>query len=377
MTTSIASRVSHFKKLMGTSTPIVQAPMAGVTTPRLVAAASNAGALGSHAVPFRTPSQVISDFKAIRTLTPHPISCNVFAMPQMSLSEVDGSLAEFEATTRALVDEYKRLGIAMPDASKIKLNESYDEQLEALLDSGVKVQSVSFTFGLLSSDWVGRLHAANILVIGTATCVQEALLIEESGADAVVIQGIEAGGHQASFLERYSNQQTAFPGGGAGLFSLIPETANKVSIPIIAAGGIMDGRGVAAALTLGASAVQMGTAFMTCIESEAKDQHKAAVLECADGVSGTVATTIYSGKQARGIRNKFYNETVKNGVPIARYPIQQAATNPIKAASFAQGDLEMGSMWCGQTPTLARNVAVDTLVKDVMAETRSLVTLDK
>jgi nitronate monooxygenase len=163
---SIASRVAHFTKMMGTRTPIVQAPMAGVGTPRLVAASSNAGALGSHAVAFRTADQVVADFKAIRDQTSNPISCNVFAIPTMELSRDDGSMQEFEETTRALKPEYDRLGISMPNASDVKLNESHDDQLWALLDSGVKVQSVSFTMGILSPEWMDRLHAAGILVVG-------------------------------------------------------------------------------------------------------------------------------------------------------------------------------------------------------------------
>lgn len=230
--------------------PIIQAPMAGgATTPELVAAVSNAGGLGSLAGVMLPPERLREEIRKIRTLTDRPFNVNLFVLKPVAVAQ-----AELEAAMERLQPIRAELGLP-PGKAPAKFSENFEAQLEVLLEE--KPPVVSFHFDLLPAFQVERLHQAGCKVIGTATNVAEALAWQEAGADYISAQGAEAGGHRGTFIGPFEHAMT-------GTLALLPQVVAAVKIPVLAAGGIMDGRGIAAALLLGASAVQMGTAFLTC-----------------------------------------------------------------------------------------------------------------
>lgn len=237
--------------------PVVQAPLAGGgDTPDLVAAVSNTGALGFIGAAYLTPKLITTTAATVRARTSRPFGINLFA--PLPPSQSDGSP---EAMLAHLAPYFSELGLPAPSLPKTTASR-FDEQLAAALESGASV--FSFTFGELPAGAVEAIKARNMFLIGTATTVEEALALEESGVDAIVAQGSEAGGHRGTF-------QGDFASGMVGGISLVPQMVDAVQLPVIASGGIMDGRGIVAALALGASAVQMGTAFLTCDEAGVPD----------------------------------------------------------------------------------------------------------
>jgi nitronate monooxygenase len=236
---------------------------------------------------------------------------------------------------------------------------SFEEQMKVVLEERVPV--FSFTFGMLDAEWIQALKERDTVVIGTATTVREAVALEQSGVDMVVAQSAEAGGHRGTFLGRIED---ALIGGMA----LIPAVVDAVRVPVIAAGGIMDGRGIAAAMALGAQAAQLGTAFLTCKESGAHALHQQAVLSATE--ESTVLTRAFSGKPARGIRNRFIEEMADADVP--DYPVQNALTREIRQAAGQKGRPEYMSMWAGQGTRLSREMTAEALVKALVNETEEV-----
>ncbi|MGH7884670.1 MAG: NAD(P)H-dependent flavin oxidoreductase, partial [Thermodesulfobacteriota bacterium] len=274
------------------SYPIIQAPMAGgPTTPELIAAVSNNGGLGSLGAGYLTPQKLREEIKKTKELTDKPISVNIF-VPEFPSDDTD----QKEKIIELLKPYREELGLSeVPEISA--LQQSFDEQLNVIIEEGINI--LSFTFGIPLDDWIKRLKDENMILIGTATTVDEAIELENKGVDVVVAQGSESGGHRGTFKGKFENSLV-------GTIALVPQVVDNVSIPVIAAGGIMDARGIVASLVLGASGVQMGSAFLTCNESGAHDLHKKAILESKE--SDTVITKVFSGKMARGIRNKFVDE---------------------------------------------------------------------
>ena len=238
---------------------------------------------------------------------------------------------------------------------------SFEEQIQVILDERIAI--CSYTFGLPSNEIIGQLKEHSIIQIGTATTVQEALEAQRCGMDLVVVQGSEAGGHRGNFINEFEESQI-------GLMSLIPQVVDAVSIPVIAAGGIMDGRGLLASLCLGAKCVQMGTAFLTCVESGAPDIHKEAILHATE--DQTVLTRSFSGKWARGVKNQFIDETQPHQLSFPDFPIQNTLTQDIRKGSGSQKNPAFMSLWSGQSPRLAKSQTVETLIQTVMAEVSNL-----
>jgi len=335
--------------------PIIQGPMAGgATTPELVAAVSNAGALGSLAGSLLSPAILRTQVERVRSLTNHPFLLNFFVQrtPTPSGEEVARG-------AELLRPVWESLGwTALPQPKQ--WCEDFDAQFDALLE--LRPAAASFTFGILDALQVERLHAAGILTIGTVTTVEEALAWQAIGADAVIASGIEAGGHRGTFIGR---QEDATLTAGA----LWPAVAQAVSIPVIAAGGIMSGADIKGALALGAAAVQMGTAFLVTDESGIHAAYKQRLIE-AEG-QPTRLTRSFSGRYARGIENRFMRQMAAVEAQVPPYPVQNALTGSIRAAASSAGDTELMSLWAGTGVARARPMPAEQLIKLLASELQS------
>jgi nitronate monooxygenase len=346
-------KTTDLTKKIGINLPIIQAPMAGgATTPQLVAAVSNSGGLGSLAAGYMAPDEIRQAIKKIRELTSKPFAVNLFVPEKhyASSAQIQKSCDDINQTCRELSIEI--FPIKEPYAH------SFEEQVSVIFEE--KVPIFSYTFSLLNSDWVSRFKKNHIVLIGTATNLAEAQALKENGADIIVAQGSEAGGHRGTFLDKAENSLI-------GLMSLVPQLADIIKIPIIAAGGIMDGRCIAAALQLGATGVQMGTAFLTCHESGIPPIYKQVLL--TQKKDKTVLTRSFSGKLARGIHNKFTDDL--NQSNILDYPIQNALTSIMRKAAISQNNSDFMSLWAGQSAQLCRDMDARQLVSHLVAEVES------
>jgi nitronate monooxygenase len=342
---------TNLTRRLGVSHPIIQAPMAGGgDTPELVAAVSNAGALGFIGAAYLAPEQIESTAAAVRAKTNRPFGINVFA-PQPRAEH-----ANPEPMLKRLAPYFAELGLPAPQTAPMPIDR-FDEQLATALECGASC--FSFTFGLLPPKAAAAIKARGLFLIGTATTVEEALQLEKSGVDAIVTQGSEAGGHRGSFAVDFAQ-------GMVGTISLLPQVADAVRVPVIASGGIMDGRGIVAALALGAEAVQMGTAFLTCHEAGIPDVYKEAILKAHE--DQTRITRAFSGRPARGIVNRFMTEMEPAEAAIPPFPIQNSLTRPLRTAAAKQGRPEFLSLWSGQGARMARRESAQELVARLAAE---------
>ncbi|HEY0835055.1 MAG TPA: nitronate monooxygenase [Azospirillum sp.] len=340
---------------LGLAHPIIQAPMAGGgDTPALVAAVCEAGGLGSIGAAYLTAAQLADAVKAVRARTARPFGVNLFA--PMPAPEAPPDLAPALARVAPF---YAELGLPGPDAP-VPAGTSFDALFPAALDSGAAMFSV--TFGLLPEDAVHAVKARGMLLAGTATTVEEAVALEGMGADLVVAQGGEAGGHRGTFAG-------PFEAAMVGTMALVPQMVDAVSVPVVASGGIMDGRGIAASLALGACGVQMGTAFLTCAEAGITDVYKQAILDARE--DGTRLTRAFSGRPARGVVNRFMAEV--EGDAVLPFPMQNALTRPLRTAAAAQGRAEFLSLWAGQGVRLARRQTAAELMARLVEETDAAV----
>lgn len=336
--------------------PIIQGPMAGgPTTPQLVAAVSNAGGLGSLACSLLAPDAISAQVRQIRALTDRPFLLNLFVLGTPS-----PGAEEVERAAELLRPAWESLGwsaLPMPATWCQDFSAQFDTVLE------MRPAAASFTFDILTATQVERLHDAGIAVIGTVTTVDEALAWETVGADAVVASGIEAGGHRGTFIGR---QEDATLGGRV----LWPQVARAVQIPVIAAGGIMTGIDINEALSVGAQAVQMGTAFLVCDESGIHPAYKKRLLTAGD--TPTRLTRAFSGRYARGIENHFMKQMQGVETQLPAYPVQNALTAPIRAAAAEKGDTELMSLWAGTEVRRARPMAAAKLMQTLAAEMRTV-----
>lgn len=344
-----------FTQKLNIEYPIIQAGMAGgPTTPELVAAVSNAGGMGMLGAGYMTPEAMKNSVSKIRNLTDKPFGVNLF-IPNGNVV-VDG-----EAVSQ-MKEHLKSMGPFGEETIKVHLentsSEQFKKQLEVILDE--KVPIFSFTFGVLGEKETEQLKQQGIFVIGTATTVEEAIQLEKNHVDAIVAQGFEAGGHRGTFLRAYENSFI-------GTMALVPQVVDNVRIPVIASGGIMDGRGIVASLALGASAVQMGTAFLASQESGAHPKYKQAVLQSRD--TDTVMTKMFSGKPARGIQNTFIEsmQGYKGDIPV--YPIQNALTRPMRNWAKQEENSEYMSLWAGQASSLSSETTAFDIVLQLVKGT--------
>ena len=336
--------------------PIIQAPMAGVSTAQLAAAVCNAGGLGSLGIGASTVDQARAMIEQTRALTDRPFNVNVFCHAPAQRDE--RRERAWLASLQPLFDEFG----ATPPAS---LNEIYpsfiddDAALAMLLDT--KPALVSFHFGLPAADKLQALKQAGILTLATATNLREAQQIADQGVDAIVAQGIEAGGHRGMFDPQVADERLST----AVLVRLL---VAKLDLPIIATGGIMDGQGIRAMLELGAAAAQLGTAFIACPESAANAAYRANLM--SSRTAHTRLTTAISGRPARGILNRLIEHGEQAGVPAADYPLAYDAAKQLHAAASAQGNHEFAAHWAGQGAPLARSMPAADLMARLIGEWR-------
>ena len=344
---------------LGLDHPIIQAPLAGGgDTPALVAAVCKAGALGFIGAAYLTPPHILEAARAVRAQTTRPFGINLFApLPTPAVAQ------DPEPALARVAPFYAELGLPPPELPAAG-GEVFDEQLAAALDSGATV--FSFTFGLLPASAVAAIKDRGMFLIGTATTVEEAVALEQAGVDAIVTQGSEAGGHRSTFA-------ASFDMGMVGTLALVPQVVDVVTVPVIASGGIMDGRGIAAALALGASAVQMGTAFLTCDEAGVPNAYKEAMLRARE--HETRLTRAFSGRPARGIVNRFMTEVEHADAPAAilPFPLQNALTRPLRNAAARQDRADYLSLWAGQGVRLARRQPAAILIARLAHETEAVV----
>jgi nitronate monooxygenase len=305
---------------------IIQGPLAGFNTPLLVAAVSNNGALGSYGLGYLSPTAVEKTIFDIKKLTSEPFNLNLFVSdPETNFKEIAK-----KTFNPVLGKYYEALGLSL---STIEDVPSFRDQFEAVFKA--KPAVVSFTFGIPPEDMIERCKKAGITVIGTATHLEEARLLEQAGMDYICAQGYEAGGHRGTFKSREREK--------IGTLVLTRLLARELKVPVIAAGGIMDKHGIDAAIALGASCVQMGTAFLTCSECGTPKCHVDMLLK-RDHY--TQVTNVFSGREARGIQNEFMEEMKDE--KIAPYPVQHYFTSPIRKAAAQQGKPEWLHLWAGQ-----------------------------
>ena len=344
------------KTNLGTTYPIIQAPMAGVSTPQLASEVSGAGGLGSLGLGALTVEQAAEQIRQTRRLTDKAFNVNFFCHSPASAD------ADREAAWLShLAGHFQKLGVSPP----VSLREIYrtslnnDALLTMLLEERPAV--VSFHFGLPPAGWIKALRQAGVYTMACATSLSEAEQIEHAGIDAVIAQGYEAGGHRGVFDPALDERM--------GTFALVRLLACRLRLPIVAAGGIMDGEGIAAALRLGASAVQMGTAFILCPESAASASYRS-ILK-SERAYHTAVTSAISGRPARGIVNRVYALECSGAPPIPDYPIAYDAGKALHQAASAQGSSDYAAHWAGQGAPLARVLPAAALVEQLVEEWRS------
>ena len=340
--------------LFGIDHPILLAPMAGINSPAMAVAVSEAGGLGSIASAMLTPEGLRGELEIVKQGTGRPINVNFFAHRP---PEPD---AEREANwRRRLAPYYRELGLA-PDAGKdAPTRTPFGEAMcEIVLEYRPKV--VSFHFGLPVAPLLRRVKEAGILVLSSATTAEEARWLEEQGCDAIIAQGNEAGGHRGMFLVDDIARQ-------AGTMALVPQVVDSVKVPVIAAGGIGDGRGIFAALALGAAGVQIGTAFMLTPEAKTTPLHRAALKQAND--NSTTLTNVFTGRPARGIVNRYVREVGPMSDLAPAFPLAAGAAQPMRAAAEKAGSADFTSLWSGQAPTFAREMPSGDLFARLVEET--------
>jgi nitronate monooxygenase len=345
---------SNVVDLLGITNPILQAPMSGFTTPQLVAAVCNAGALGSlggAALPLATIREQVGQ---IRQATNRPFNVNFFvhAAPVQDAHATERMRAQ-------LAPYYAEFGLgAVPEAVEPFPSFGQDH-LDLILELRPRV--VSFHFGLPPGDAMHKIKAAGCLVLSSATTVAEARALETSGADAIIAQGAEAGGHRGTF--------TGSPGAGTvGTLALVPQVVDAVRVPVIAAGGIADGRGIAAAFALGAGGAQIGTAFLGCPEATVAPLYRQALRTATD--EATQVTRIFTGRPARALRDRLVEE-VPDGDALP-FPLQASLLAPLWRAPDDAARVACMPMWAGQAAALAREMPASTLVETLVAEAQAI-----
>jgi nitronate monooxygenase len=335
---------------VGIELPIVQAPMAGVSTPEMAAAVSNAGGLGSVGIGAADPESAREMIRAVRALTGRPFNVNVFCHAPAAPDP-----ARESAWVNRLAPEFARYG-ATPPTNLREIYTSFvaDAATQAVL-LAERPPVVSFHFGLPAAEVIEALRGAGIVLLATATSPAEGKAVAAAGIDAVVAQGYEAGGHRGVF-------DPAAPDDRLGTMALTRLLVKALDIPVIAAGGIMDGAGIAAALALGATAAQLGTAFVACPESAADAGYRAALL--GPPAERTVMTSAISGRPARCLANRF--TAIDGDVPT--YPIAYDAGKALHAVAKAKGEFGYGAQWAGQGAPLARSLPAAELVARLKEE---------
>ena len=343
--------------LFGIEHPIIQAPMAGPGTPQMAIAASEAGGLGSIAAAMLTPETLRGELQVVQQGTRRPINVNFFVHPDPA---PDGPR---EAAWRKRLEAYYReLGLAADAGRNAPTRAPFTAAMcDVVLE--FKPRVVSFHFGMPEPGLVRRVKDAGLLVISSATTAAEGRWLEDHGCDAVIAQGNEAGGHRGMFLTDDIGRQP-------GTMALVPQVVDAVKVPVIAAGGIGDGRGIAAALALGAAGVQIGTAFLLAPEARTSALHRAALKQADD--NSTTLTNVFTGRPARGIVNRYIREVGPISADAPQFPLAAGASQPMRAAGEAKGTADFTPLWSGQAPTFAREMPTAELIATLVKETEAV-----
>lgn len=337
--------------------PIVQGPFGGgLSSARLAAAVSEAGGLGSFGLQGMTPDRIRAVVAEIRALTSEPFAVNLWVSTADARAE-DVTSADYAAAAAVLAPWFDELGIEAPPFPPAA-DPAFEDQVAALLEARPPI--FSFIFGVPAPAILDRCRSLGIGTIGTATTVEEARAIDAAGVDAIVATGLEAGGHRPSFLR--SAEASLM-----GTLALVPQAVDAVRAPIIAAGGIADGRGIAAALALGASAVQIGTAFLACDESNAHPTHRAALHAARQGGS-TLLTRGFTGRLGRGLRNALAEALEPPSLVRLPYPFQGHLLAALKQATLTRGRFDLAPLWSGQSAPLIRHHRVSELLNALVRE---------
>ena len=341
---------------LGVQYPIIQGPLGGLSSQRLTAAVSNYGGLGSFGAHGLKPEAIRNVIREVKALTPKPFAMNLWVS-----MEDEGALTSteeaFHRSISPLAKHIESVGGAKPSYRPYEPIR-FEDQVQVLLDEGIF--AFSFIYGIPSNQILDEFRRRGIALIGTATTVDEAIALEQAGVDVIAASGFEAGGHRGSFLQSSEDSLT-------GTMALVPQVVDAVKLPVVAAGGIGDARGVVAAFALGAEGVQMGTAFLACEESGASTLHRKALL--SGQAKQTALTRGFTGRLARGIRNRLLNEFSQKDVEILPYPLQRRLVRHLSIPAEKAGRSDLLPLWAGQSADLSRCTDVcallDKLVKEV------------
>lgn len=344
--------MARIQSLFGIEHPILQAPMAGSSDSRLAIAVALAGGLGSIPCALLGAAQIRAEASAFRGATTRPLNLNFFCH---QAPEVDD--AREAAWRQRLAPYYREHGLELGAPAAAANRAPFDAALADLV-SELRPEVVSFHFGLPERALLEQVRGSGAKIISSATTVAEARYLEEHGVDAIIAQGSEAGGHRGLFLtDTVANQ--------VGTFALVPQVVDAVELPVIAAGGIADARGVRAAFALGAAGVQLGTAFLFCPEARASATHRAALAEARD--DSTVLTNLFTGRPARGIVNRFVREVGPLSELAPSFPLAGTAVAPLRAVDQARGTSDFSPLWAGQAARLGRELPAGELVRQLAA----------
>lgn len=360
------TRVSTpFSEKLGLRLPLIAAPMAGgPTTPELVAASSASGALGAFGFAYTHPDDMMRQAAFVRSKTDRPFSIDL----RVSLPSEPIDPSAQHAALNAVAKYYAELGLPAPEPVRTPYAPEFDAQIAAVQE--IRPRVFTTHLGALQKDRIDAIRSRGILVGGTATCIAEAKLLESLGYDFVIAQGGEAGGHRGTYLRDSGEALT-------GTLALTRAIVRAIRLPVVVAGGIMDGAGIAAVLVLGAQAAQLGTAFIPCPESGAPQIHKDSLLAARE--DDTRVTEKFSGKPARGLINRFMKEMER--APQLAYPAQNKLTGPLRQAAGKAGKADFVAMWAGQGAAMSRSLPaaqlIDSLEKETIAALRSSAALIK
>jgi nitronate monooxygenase len=340
MTMAASWNQNRLTAKLGIEYPIIQGPLGGLSSQKLTAAVSNFGGLGSFGAHSLAPEAIKEVIGQIRSLTSKPFAMNLWVSMEDEGARTSDENA-FNRSLAPLTTHLAALGAPRP-TFKPYSPARFEDQARVLLDG--KVPVISFIFGIPPREVLEECRAKSIITIGTATTPEEAAALEETGVDAIVASGFEAGGHRGSFLRAAEDSLT-------GTLSLVPQIVDNVDVPVIAAGGIGDARGVIAALVLGAEAVQMGTAFLACEESGASLLHRQALRGKQAG--HTALTNGFTGRLARGIHNRLLEELNQEGTAILPYPLQRSLVRNLATRAEVAGRWDLLPLWAGQSASLS------------------------
>jgi nitronate monooxygenase len=344
------------QQLLGIELPIIQAPMAGVQGSALAVAVSNAGGLGSLPCAMLDIGAVRKELTAIRAQTTKPFNVNFFCHAQP-----EASIERETAWRAALAPYFAEYDIDASTISATPGRQPFGVEATDLLEE-FKPAVVSFHFGLPSSDLLARARGCGAKILSSATTVEEARWLEAHGVDAVIAQGLEAGGHRGLFLTDDLKTQV-------GTFALVPQIVKAVRIPVIAAGGIADAKGVAAAMALGAAGVQIGTAYLLCPEATTSAVHRAALK--SDAARVTAVTNVFTGRPARGIVNRIVREVGPISAAAPPFPLAVSAVAPLRAKAERLGSSDFSPLWAGQNTSGCREISAGALTRELAAAVAS------